>query len=236
MENLGKIDVLDKGFVALMAVMGDDRTPAQCARTSFANAGEVKSEEDDKRLTRYLVNHRHTTPLEFCQLRYYIKAPMFVGEQILRHRTASINKMSYRYVTPEPEFYLPATERMVGRPDNIKQGSGTEPIRNSLMYKGIMAYCYSAAADYYKTLIDGGLAPEIARCVLPAATYTEFYWQNDLHNLMHFLKLRLDSHAQWETRQYAQAMLELASKHFPTAIEAWAELNGVHDATILPSA
>lgn len=224
MENLGKIDVLDKGFVALMAVMGDDRTPAQCARTSFANAGEVKSEEDDKRLTRYLVNHRHTTPLEFCQLRYYIKAPMFVGEQILRHRTASINKMSYRYVTPEIEYYIPSPERMVGRPASIKQGSGTEPIKYVADAIGLMEMiCSSAAMEYQTLVIDHGLAPEIARCVLPAATYTEFYWQNDLHNLMHFLKLRLADDAQWETRQYAQAMLHLARKHFPTAIEAWAE-------------
>lgn len=218
--------VLDKGFVALTAVMGDDRTAAQCARTSFANADAEKTEEEDQRLTRYLVRNRHTTPLEFCQLRYYIKAPMFVGEQILRHRTASINKMSFRYVTPEIEYYVPSPERMVGRPASVKQGSGTEPIKHVADAIGLMEMiCSSAAMEYQTLVIDHGLAPEIARCVLPASTYTEFYWQNDLHNFLHFAGLRTAEDAQWETRQYAGAMLELARPHFPTAISAWEELN-----------
>lgn len=217
--------VLDKGFVALTAVMGDDRTPAQCARTSFANAAAEKTAEEDARLTRYLVRNRHTTPLEFCQLRYYIKCPMFVGEQILRHRTASVNKISYRYVEVRPEFYVPEVSRLVKRPENMKQGSGTEVISGSALALDEFDDAYMAAYRHYQNLLALGLAPEIARSVLPAGVYTEFYWQNDLHNLLHFLGLRLDEHAQWETRQYAGAMLELARPHFPTAISAWEELH-----------
>lgn len=220
-----QLPVLDHGFVALTAVMGDDRTPAQCARTSFANAGQERTAEEDARLTRYLVRNRHTTPLEFCQLRFYIKCPMFVGEQILRHRTASINKISYRYVEAKPEFYTPRLGRLVKRPDNVKQGSGDEQVNDPVVTQHTFQDAYQDAYAYYKQLIADGLAPEIARTVLPAGTYTEFYWQQDLHNFMHFLGLRLDSHAQWETRQYAEAMLQLARPHFPTAISAWEELN-----------
>jgi thymidylate synthase (FAD) len=221
-----QLRVLDHGFVALTAVMGDDRTPAQCARTSFSNAGAERTAEEDARLTRYLVRNRHTTPLEFCQLRFYIKCPMFVGEQILRHRTASINKISYRYVEARPEFYVPEYERMVKRPENVKQGSGDEQVDSPLDCSQLMHYAYREAHKRYTELLKDGLAPEIARTVLPAGTYTEFYWQQDLHNFMHFLGLRLDSHAQWETRQYAESMLQLARPHFPTAISAWEELNG----------
>lgn len=219
-KEMRTIQVLDHGFVALDAVMGDDLTPARCARTSFNKAGEAREEEKDRRLTRYLVSHRHTTPLEFCQLRFYMKLPLFVAAQLVRHRTASINQVSYRYVEAKPEFYLPDVSRMERRAEDVKQGSGgglmDKPEVNQKYMGTMMEWAFMA----YNDLLASGLAPEIARIILPQATYTEWYYQMDLHNLIHLLHLRLDDHAQWETRQYAQAMHTLAREAFPTAIEA----------------
>lgn len=214
------IQVLDHGFVALDAVMGDDLTPARCARTSFNKAGEAREEEKDRRLTRYLVTHRHTTPLEFCQLRFYMKLPLFVAAQLVRHRTASINQVSYRYVEAKPEFYRPANARMERRAENVKQGSGGGVVDDPDKAASRMEQAFSDAWYAYRMLLAQDLAPEIARIVLPQATYTEWYYQMDLHNLIHLLRLRMDPHAQWETRQYAQAMHDLAKEVFPTAIEA----------------
>ena len=219
----GAIPVLNAGYVALDDTMGDDRTAARCARTSFANAQNERTEEQDGRLTRYLVRKRHTTPLEFCQLRYYIKAPLFVIQQILRHRTASVNQISHRYVTAKPEFYIPSVDRMVGRAKDVKQGSGGEVITDADGCLDEIQYAYKRAFDTYEELLLCGLAPEIARTVLPVGTYSEMYWQNDLHNTMGFLRLRLADDAQYETKMYARAMLRLAEERFPTAIMAWKE-------------
>jgi thymidylate synthase (FAD) len=220
-----QLRVLDKGFVALTAVMGDDRTAAQCARASFNHGpDQQKTVEEDQRLTRYLVRNRHTGPLEFCQLRYYIKAPMFVVQHLLRHRTASIDQTSMRYVTPEPEFYIPQESRLVSRPADIKQGSGATPVPNTAAVQDELQDMACQAATDYKWLLKEKLAPELARMVLPANLYTQLFYQLDLHNFLHFAGLRTAPDAQWETRQYAGAMLELARPHFPTAISAWEEL------------
>jgi len=213
--------ILGPGFVALTDHMGTDRTPAQCARTSFNNASQERTEEQDARLTRYLVKHKHTTPLEFCQVRFYIKCPMFVGEQILRHRTASINKISYRYVKAAREFYVPPLERMQKASEDKKQGSSAELVENTTDCAYYIARAGNKAFDAYEKLLLQGLAPEIARTVLPLGTFTEFYWQNDLHNTLHFLGLRLEEHAQWETQQYAKAMLSLIEPIYPTIVAAW---------------
>ena len=216
-----EIACLNHGYVALVDTMGDDRTPAQCARTSFRNAKQARTPEQDAKLTDYLIREAHTTPIEFCQVRFYIKCPMFVGEQILRHRTASINKISYRYVQATREFYIPAPERMNSRAANQKQGSTDKQITDWQISQEIIRGAGDHAFDAYESLIAAGLAPEIARSVLPMGTYTELYWQNDLHNLLHFLKLRLDPHAQYETRVYAKAMLELVEPIFPSIIASW---------------
>ena len=215
-----EIKCLDHGFVALVDTMGNDRTPAQTARTSFRNRKERTVEEDAK-LTDYLVRNRHTTPIEFCQVRFYMKMPIFVARQLVRHRTASINEVSYRYVQAVREFYVPARDRMQRKSESNKQGSSSEVVdRPELCESAIRTAC-NGAFNTYEHLLDEGLAPELARIVLPCGTYTEWYWQNDLHNTLHLLKLRLDPHAQYEVRVYAEAMLELLRPVFPTILSSW---------------
>lgn len=214
-----EIAVLDHGYVALTDVMGDDRTPAKTARTSFRNKQDRTLEEDEK-LTRYLVSHRHTTPLEFCQVRFYMKMPIFVARQLVRHRTASINEVSYRYVKAAREFYVPALDRMQKKAESNKQGSSSETVDRPDLAAAVMRTIGSAAFDAYDALMSEGLAPELARSVLPLGTYTEWFWQCDLHNTIHMLKLRLDPHAQYEIQVYAAAMRDLLRPIFPTIIEA----------------
>jgi thymidylate synthase (FAD) len=213
-------ECLDHGYVALVDSMGGDRTPAQTARTSFRNR-EERTEEQDAKLTNYLVKNRHTTPLEFCQVRFYMKLPIFVARQFIRHRTASVNEVSYRYVTAAREFYVPALDRMQRKSESNKQGSSSELVGAPNTCATIMHHACNAAFDAYEELLAFDLAPELARAVLPVATYTEWYWQQDLHNLLHLLKLRLDPHAQYEIRVYAEAMLELIEPLYPTIIAAW---------------
>ena len=222
----GEIKVLDHGYVALTDVMGDDRTPAKTARTSFRNKKE-RTPEEDARLTDYLIRNHHNTPVEFCQARFYMKMPIFVARQLVRHRTASINEVSYRYVTAAREFYVPALDRMQRKGENNKQGSSVILVDEPERCKELITQAGNAAFDTYEALLGAGLAPELARSVLPCGTYTEWYWQNDLSNILKTLKLRLDPHAQYEIRVYAQAMLELLEPVFPTIINYWKKVNGI---------
>lgn len=222
----GEIKVLDHGYVALTDVMGDDRTPARTARTSFRNKKE-RTPEEDVRLTDYLIRNHHNTPVEFCQARFYMKMPIFVARQLVRHRTASINEVSYRYVTAAREFYVPALYRMQRRAENNKQGSSVELVQNPELCADLITRAGNTAFDTYETLLSEGLAPELARSVLPCGTYTEWYWQNDLSNILKTLKLRLDPHAQYEIRVYAQAMLDLLTPVFPTIINSWKKANNL---------
>jgi thymidylate synthase (FAD) len=201
--------------------MGGDRTPAQCARTSFRNASLERTAEQDAKLTDYLVRNKHTTPIEFCQARFYMKMPIFVARQFVRHRTASINEVSYRYVQAAREYYIPAPDRMQRKSESNKQGSSSEVIDEVAFARAMIQGAGEACFDTYEQLLAMGLAPELARTVLPCGTYTEWYWQNDLHNTLHMLKLRLDPHAQYETRVYAEAALALLRPVFPTIIESW---------------
>lgn len=216
----GEIKVLDHGYVALVDVMGDDRTPARTARTSFKNKAE-RTEEQDAKLTDYLVRNYHTTPLEFCQARFYMKMPIFVARQLVRHRTASINEVSYRYVQAAREFYIPEPERMQKKAENNKQGSSSEVVDDPDVCADIIRESGNAAFDAYEELLSKGLAPELARSVLPCGTYTEWFWQNDLNNVLKTLSLRLDPHAQYEIRVYAEAMLDLIRPIWPTIIGSW---------------
>jgi thymidylate synthase (FAD) len=217
---MSEVKLLDHGFVALVDTMGTDRTPAQTARTSFRNRKERTPEEDAK-LTSYLVRNRHTTPLEFCQLLFYMKMPIFVARQLVRHRTASINEVSYRYVQAAREFYVPAHERMQKKSESNKQGSSFEIVDRPDLCAQIVTNSGNRCFDDYEQLLEYGLAPELARSVLPVGTYTEWYWQSDLHNVLHMLRLRLDPHAQYEIRVYAQAMLDLVRPLYPSIIAAW---------------
>ncbi len=217
-----RINVLDHGFVALTEVMGGDRVPAQTARTSYNNQKE-RTEDEDAKLTDYLVRNKHTTPLEFNQVRFYMKMPIFVARQLVRHRTASINEVSYRYVTAAREFYIPAIDRMQKAPQKNKQGSSDEVVDHPQACADLMSQSCNLSFDAYQALLDQGLAPELARAVLPVSTYTEWYWQCDLHNTLGMLKLRLDAHAQYEIRVYAEAMLKLITPIFPTIIASWSK-------------
>ena len=170
-----EIKCLDHGYVVLVDVMGDDRTPARCARTSFRNATAERTVEQDARLTDYLVRNRHTTPLEFNQVRFYMKLPIFVARQLVRHRTASINEVSYRYVKASREFYVPALDRMQRKSEDNKQGSSTEIIAEAAMCREVIRDAGYDAFIVYETLLAHGLAPELARTVLPCGTYTEWY-------------------------------------------------------------
>ncbi len=216
-----EIACLNHGYVALDGVMGDDRTPARCARTSFRNADAERTAEQDAKLTDYLVRNRHTTPIEFCQVRFYMKMPIFVARQLVRHRTASINEVSYRYVTAAREFYVPAQDRMQRKSESNKQGSSSVVVDDPEFCAMTIRASGNRAFDEYEQLLASGLAPELARTVLPCGTYTEWYWQNDLHNTLHMLRLRLDPHAQYEIRVYAEAMLALLRPVFPTIIASW---------------
>lgn len=225
MNSIGEVQCLDHGYVALVDVMGNDRTPAQTARTSFRNRKERTAEEDAK-LTDYLVRHRHTTPLEFCQLLFYVKMPIFVARQFVRHRTQSINEISYRYVQAAREFYVPALDRMQRKSESNKQGSSSELVDEPERCAQIIKLIGNDAFNAYELLLEKGLAPELARTVLPCGTYTEWFARIDLHNFLHMMGLRLDPHAQFEIRVYAQAMLDLAEPIFPTAIASWRRLHG----------
>lgn len=215
-------NVLNHGYVVLTDVMGGDRTAAQTARTSFRNRVE-RTEEEDAKLTQYLVSHRHTTPLEFCQLRFYMKMPIFVARQLVRHRTASINEISLRYVQATEEFYVPAVERCQRQSTTNKQGSAAETVDDPAYVRDVIEHAGGEAFRAYEELLKAGLSKELARTVLPLGTYTEWYWQTDLHNFLHMLRLRLDPHAQYEIRVYAEAMRDLARPHFPTVFAAWEE-------------
>lgn len=218
---MNEIKCLDHGFVALTDTMGTDRTPAQCARTSFRNANQERTEEQDAKLTDYLIRNRHLTPLEFVQCRFYMKMPIFVARQLIRHRTASVNEISYRYVTAAREFYVPELDRIQRKAESNKQGSSTELVDDPEWAQAEIRSTCEHAFDGYEILLAGGLAPELARTVLPCGTYTEWYWQQDLHNLLHLLKLRLDPHAQFEVRVFASAMLSLIEPVFPNIISSW---------------
>lgn len=221
---MNEIRVLNHGFIALVATMGDDRTPARCARTSYRNAMAERSEEEDARLTKYLVSHRHTTPLEFCQALFYMKLPIFVARQWIRYRTASVNELSYRYVRALREFYLPDHERLNRQSTTNKQGSSSDIVGNPGRVRELIEDSCNASFDAYEKLLGEGLAAELSRTVLPLGTYTEWYWQCDLHNILGLLRQRLDLHAQYEIRVYAQAMLDLLRPIYPTIIEAWESL------------
>lgn len=212
------VNVLDHGSVTLVEVMGDDRTPAQIARGSFRNYGG-KSYEDDMRLTAYLLEHKHTSPFEFVQIRLHCVMPIFVARQWIRHRTAKVNEESLRYTDARNEQYVPDKNRLNKQHKTKKQCSGDEQIEEAMSAITAIETANELAMDTYKYLQSLGLANELCRGVLPVNQYTGWMWQIDLHNLMHFLRLRLDEHAQYEIRVYAEAILDLLKDALPGICE-----------------
>lgn len=214
------IQCLD-GFVRLVDVMGDDSSIVQAARVSYG-AGTKKVHED-RGLIRYLIRHQHWTPVEMVEFKFHVKIPVFVARQWIRHRTANVNEVSARYTEMKDEMYLPPLQHISAQSKDNKQGrelqSFPEDVANDI--QAIINESNERQYDVYQKLLELGVARELARTVLPVGHYTEWYWKIDLRNLMNFLALRLDPHAQWEIRVYAEAMAEIVKQVVPIAWEAF---------------
>lgn len=223
---MSQINVLDKGFVRLVDHMGDDSRIVQSARVSYADG--TKTVREDKGLIDYLMRHRHTSPFEQVEFTFHIKLPLFIMAQLVRHRTSNLNQMSARYSVMKDEFYIPEKIRL--QDNNNKQGSEFSEVEDEQYFIQIFQKNANQSYKDYETLLEAGVAREMARMVLPQNLYTEVYWKQDLHNLLHLIKLRMDSHAQWEIQQYANAMYELIQPIVPWTIESWERnsLNSVH--------
>jgi thymidylate synthase (FAD) len=219
---LGKrIDCLDKGFVRLIDVMGDDAAIVQAARVSYGSG--TKKVLEDRGLIRYLLRHAHTTPFEMVEFKFHVKLPIFVARQWIRHRTANVNEYSGRYSEMKDEFYTPNPNDI--RPQSVlnKQGRSEETLPEGMADQAANAFKAGQDEAYaqYQEFLEQGIAREIARINLPVSNYTEWYWKIDLHNLFHFLRLRIDSHAQYEIRVFAEAIAELVKPFVPHAWEAF---------------
>lgn len=215
------IPCLDHGFVRLVDYMGDDGAIVQAARVSYGRGTRAVS--DDRGLIRYLVRHRHTTPLEMCELKLHIKLPMFVARQWIRHRMANVNEYSARYSVLDSEFYTPRAEDLARQARDNKQGRGEvlSPEAAARVLDLLRRDAAQAFASYGELLDEHGLARELARIGLPLSAYTQWYWKIDLHNLLHFLSLRMDAHAQYEIRVYAEAIGRIVADWVPLCWEAF---------------
>lgn len=238
-----KKDVLDKGFVRIvehetlqynndeqkyvpvsnLAVYGSDNAIVQAARTSYGKG--TKNINDDRALIRYLLRNEHTSPFEMAEIKLHMKMPIFVARQIVRHRTANLNEVSGRYSILKDEFYIPDHEQISPQSKNNKQGrDGNFDTNTTSIIQTILKESSEFCFEQYNELLDEenfNLARELSRIILPLNTYTEWYWKIDIHNLLHFLKLRLHPHAQYETRMYAQAIYDLVQPFFPLTFEAF---------------
>jgi thymidylate synthase (FAD) len=226
--------VLDQGFVRVVDYMGDDGAVVQAARVSYGRGTRKVSE--DKGLIHYLMRHRHSTPFEMCEIKFHVKLPIFVARQWIRHRTANVNEYSARYSILDNEFYIPAPAQLAAQSASNRQGrgdvlEGEEAARVLDMMRADSRRQYDHYADMLNESEEGeavdpgkrGLARELARMSLTLNFYTQWYWKIDLHNLMHFLSLRADPHAQYEIRVYADAMLEVMKRWVPLCHEAFVQ-------------
>lgn len=201
--------------VTLVDIMGDESSIVKAARVSYGDG--TKTVLEDKGLIRYLMRHWHTTPFEMVEFKFIIKCPIFVARQILRHRTASVNEYSARYSVVHDEFWTPEIFRAQGTTNH--QGSG-ESFYDPILKEQYTETC-RASFRTYKDMLEAGVSRELARCVLPQSTFTEFYWKIDLHNLLHFLRLRLDEHAQEEIREVAEKIWYHVHSHLPNVAQAF---------------
>ena len=233
--------MLDHGFVRVVDYMGDDAAVVQAARVSYGRG--TKKVSEDRGLINYLMRHRHTTPFEMCEIKYHVKLPIFVARQWIRHRTANVNEYSARYSILDNEFYVPKPEHLAAQSAMNRQGrdavlAGKEAERVFDLLKKDAELVYE---HYLEMLNEGeagapldpersGLARELARMNLSLGFYTQWYWKTNLHNLMHFLSLRADAHAQYEIRVYAETMLDTLKRWCPISHDAFVEyrLGGTH--------
>jgi thymidylate synthase (FAD) len=227
-------NVLDHGFVRVVDYMGDDAAVVQAARVSYGRG--TKKVSEDRGLIRYLMRHHHTTPFEMAEIKFHVKLPIFVARQWIRHRMASINEYSARYSILDKEFYIPEEDKLAAQSTSNRQGRGEilvgEEAHKVLdILRGDAERTYEHYAWMLNENDDGtvpdtqrqGLARELARMNLTLNTYTQWYWKADLHNLMHFLRLRADRHAQHEIRVYAEAMMKILELWVPLTYEAFLE-------------
>lgn len=226
------IPVLDHGFVRVIDYMGTDSAIVQAARVSYGKG--TKKVNEDAGLINYLLRHRHTTPFEMCEIKFHIKLPIFIARQWIRHRTANVNEYSGRYSIMDKEFYIPAPQQLAsqsrlnhqGRGD-VLEGEEAQRVLQLLKQDATVAYGHYEEMlnmDASENILDeskSGLARELARMNLSLNYYTQWYWKIDLHNLLHFLSLRADSHAQYEIRVYAEAMLEVLKAWVPITYAAF---------------
>jgi thymidylate synthase (FAD) len=226
------ISVLDHGFVRVIDYMGDDTSIVQAARVSYGKG--TKKVSTDSGLIKYLMRHWHSTPFEMCEIKYHVKLPIFIARQWIRHRTANVNEYSARYSILDEEFYIPKIDDVKPQSQKNNQGRSGEIDKNlgkhylSLMKENakinFSSYHHLLNLDEEGEILDekrSGIARELARMVLPLNSYTQWYWKIDLHNLMHFLALRFDPHAQYEIRVYADVMIEILKKWVPLTYEAF---------------
>ena len=214
------IKCLDKGFVRLVDSMGGDDAIVQAARVSYGKGTSKVSQ--DRGLIRYLMRHRHTTPFEMVEFKFHCKMPIFVARQWVRHRTANINEYSLRYSEARDEFYHPDPENIQFQSALNKQGRmGEVPAELKQKVQDYFKEISERSFAIYSELNEAGVARELARSILPVNLYTEWYWKNDLHNLLHFIGLRSDSHAQYEIRVFSDAMAEAVKAVAPFAWEAY---------------
>jgi len=226
------LPVLDHGFVRVVDYMGDDTSIVQSARVSYGKG--TKKVSTDSGLIKYLMRHRHSTPFEMCEIKYHVKLPIFVARQWIRHRTANVNEYSARYSILDKEFYLPTKENLAAQSKNNRQGRG-DLINGKQADDVLKILKEDAEKSYndYETMLneryDGtiinenkkGLARELARMNLTLNTYTQWYWKTDLLNLLNFLSLRADDHAQYEIRAYADIMIDTLKRWVPITYEAF---------------
>jgi len=212
-----EIKVLDHGFVRLVDYMGGDARLVQTARVSYGEG--TKTIRQDAGLIDYLLRHEHTSPFEHVIFELHCKMPIFVARQWIRHRTARLNEISGRYSVMKDEFYLPPREQISLQSLDNKQGREKEAVPVELQDKILELLKQDQSSSYasYSEILNDGIARELARINLPLSMYTEWYWQMDLKNMLHFLKLRMDSHAQWEIQEYARAIAEIVKAVCPKA-------------------
>jgi thymidylate synthase (FAD) len=229
------LPVLDHGFIRVIDYMGDDSAIVQAARVSYGRG--TKKSLQDQGLINYLMRHRHTTPFEMCDIKFHIKLPIFIARQWIRHRTASVNEYSARYSILSNEFYMPQKVHLTTQSAENKQGRSNQVLpeddadRILEMLRDDAMKCHAHYIDMLNedeqgNVIDPskvGITRELARMNLTLNTYTEWYWKINLHNLLHFVALRADSHAQYEIRVYAEVILDILKRWVPYAFEAFEE-------------
>jgi len=211
-------NVLDKGFIRLVDMMGDDMSIVRAARVSHGLGS--KGVEQDRKLIFYLMRHNHETPFEHVVYTFHVKTPLFVARQWFRHRIGSFNEISQRYTeVKEEEFYIPVNVR-INVPEDKQKAVPVEDTELLKKVQDIMKQKFEEDYKLYKELLDMGIARELARIVLPLATYTQFYWTVNLRSLINFLLLRIDYHAQYEIREYAKCILDVIKQTVPWTYEA----------------